>query len=159
MARISHAIVHACAGELYTFKADNPQASNLLGVKETYGPSTKQICKECMLLQTDLRKPNLQASFMSSPPPIQLRTSQHHRTLMKELLAENSAAKRKKLAMQHGYDLDGASMPIPNAFTDFPYDLQNEVYDRLCYEGQHDFFLGPYEEIVGGSCLIGSCCV
>ena len=70
-------------------------------------------------------------------------------SLMKEFLTSNTVAKRKQLAMLNGYDLGDDAMPTPNAFTDFPYDLGNMVCDRICYEGQHDFFLGPYEEAVG----------
>ena len=145
-----------CAGELCTFKADNPQASNLLSTKETHGPSTKQICKECMLLQVNLRTPDLSCSFLSPSPPVELRTSLAHKAIIAELKASN-VTRRKKLAMDSGYVLANDNMPLANAFSSFPHDLKNKVFDRICYEGQHDFFLGPYEEAVGDLSCVTSC--
>ena len=140
-------------GELYTAKADNPQLNNLLSTKESVGPSTKQICKECMLLQVDLRRPDLKKSYMDDTPPIPLRTAAEAARQKSALKAIPVLATRRKQAMMWGWILtDDESQVLPNAFEHFPDNLKDKVYDRQMWEGQHDIWLGPFPELIG-KCL------
>ena len=137
-------------------KQTTPKPATSSAPRRHMGLRQKQICKECMLLQVNLRTPDLSCSFLSPSPPVELRTSLAHKAIIAELKASN-VTRRKKLAMDSGYVLANDNMPLANAFSSFPHDLKNKVFDRICYEGQHDFFLGPYEEAVGDLSCVTSC--
>ena len=129
-------------GGHYAFVADNPQANNLLSTKESVGPTTKQICKQCMCSQAEMRDLNLELSYLSDTPPCTLRTTQlqqYHRTELKGM----AMAQRKRQAMQWGYILNKSNTDLlSHAFEHCEPAGAQYVWTHLNVETMHDMFLG-----------------
>jgi hypothetical protein len=69
-------VVH---GGHWSFKADNPQANNLVGTKESLGQTTEQICKQCMATNDNMRRLDLSKSYLTGSPPCLIRTTAVHK--------------------------------------------------------------------------------
>jgi hypothetical protein len=119
----------------------------MLGTKETYGPSTRQICKQCMLMQPQLRSLDLSKSYLNSQdPPCQIRTTAVHAAQVARVEGEPDAKARQQLAMNFGLDMADSKHVVKHAMTNVPGG--EYFFDLLSVEIQHDVFLGPAEQIV-----------
>ena len=102
-------------GGLVGLKGDNPDMSGRLAMKESMSSTTKQPCKQCMALSTQLTKVDLNKSFLDhTNPPFPIRTTQlleqHIRIVAASRTPEKQSqifglqlASNGKTVMEHAY--------------------------------------------------------